>query len=274
MFGSGLLRAALRRTLRAAVASGAALCGIACGEAEPSQLDPDAISLDFARYYSDGPGAEERVFGLRFLGMPIVQNPMDLFVYQEILSEVRPDLVIESGTYAGGTALYFAVLLEQLRPQARVIAIDLRPRVQEHIDAIRPAAIRDRVRNLFARRIEVVTSNSVAPELGALLAERARGKQVLVTLDSCHNVDHVRRELELYAPLVSVGSYLIVQDTLTDRRPEWVERIATCPCYDRVGGPGLAVQEFLDVHPEFQVDRKREKLVITWNPSGYLKRVR
>lgn len=274
MSGPGPPRLARTRGLGIACAAAAALAGLACGEPDPSQLDPDAISLDFARYYSDGPGAEARVFGLHFLGLPIVQNPMDLFIYQEILAEVRPDFVIEAGTYSGGTALYFALLLEQLRPQARVIAIDLRPRVQEHIDAIRPPVIRDRVRAIFAKRIEVVTSNSIAPELAAQLAERTRGKQVLVTLDSCHNVDHVKQELELYAPLVSVGSYLIVQDTLTDRRPEWVERIATCPGYERVGGPGLAVQEFLDGHPEFEVDRSREKLLITWNPSGYLKRIR
>ena len=272
MFGLAAPRAArLRSSLAAAAATCAAL---ACREPEAGELDPDAISLDFARYYSDGPGADERVFGLRFLGLPIVQNPMDLFIYQEILAEVRPDFVIEAGTYSGGSALYFALLLEQLRPQARVIAIDLRPRVQEYLEEIRPPAIRERVRAIFARRIEVVTSDSTAPELGAELAQRTRGAKVLVTLDSCHNVDHVKKELELYAPLVSVGSYLIVQDTLADRRPEWLERIATCPGYERVGGPGLAVQEFLDGHPEFKVDRSREKLLITWNPSGYLKRVR
>ncbi len=274
MTGRGSSRPAWERALRRLFVGAATLASLACGERDVSQIDPDALALDFARYYSDGPGAEARVFGLRFLGLPIVQNPLDLFIYQEILWEVRPDFVIEAGTYAGGTALYLAVLLEQMRPQAKVIAIDLRPRIEEYVEAIRPPAIRDRIRGIFEKRIELVVSDSAAPELGAQLAERVGDKKVLVTLDSCHNVDHVRKELELYAPLVSPGSYLIVQDTLTDRRPEWVERIATCPGYERVGGPGLAVQEFLDAHPEFQADRSREKLLITWNPSGYLKRVR
>jgi cephalosporin hydroxylase len=198
---------------------------------------------------------------------------MDLFALQEILAELRPELVIQSGGSAGA-AFYVAHLLETLRPAAVVLFIDPNPRVAEQLAQIRPPPIRDRVRALFERRIEIIAARATAPELAATLIPRAQGKVTLAMLDSCHNVDHVKRELALLAPLVSLGSYVIVQDTLIDRRPEWISRRASCDGDVRAGGPLLAVQEFLDEHPEFQADRSREKLLTTWNPSGYLRRIR
>jgi cephalosporin hydroxylase len=233
----------------------------------------DDIASSFNRYYLEGPGAAKRIFGGKYLGVPLIQTPTDLWAFQELLTEIQPDFVIETGTYKGGTTLYFATLLDQLNPESKVITIDIEPQFAKPIEALAPA-LRQRVNALWQRRVEFIQSNSVDPKLIESLAARVKGKTVLVTLDSCHNVGHVLRELQLYAPLVSKGSYLVVQDTRHDDDPEWVKRWATCSGYDRVGGPGLAVDEFLRSNSDFKVDRERERFLLTWYPRGYLKRVR
>jgi len=251
------------------------LCPASCSPkgkrtAAPADCDPVA---SFNRHYLAGDGAEARIFGGRFLGVQTIQTPTDMWMIQEILTEVRPDLVIETGTYKGGASLFFAVVLEQLNPQAKVITIDIEPRLDESVAQL-PEPMREQVRALAQRRIEVIEGNSVDSAIVQTLAARAKGKVVLVTLDSCHAVEHVARELQLYGPLVSKGSYLIVQDTRHDDDPVWVRRWSVCPGYQRAGGPGLAVDEFLRGNADFQVDRGRERLLLTWNPRGYLRRVR
>ena len=121
--------------------------------------------------------------------------------------------------------------------------------------------------------VEAITSNSFDPSLIERLQERTRNKKVIVTLDSCHNYEHVLREMNLYAPLVSPGSYLVVQDTYLDDKEEWVELYATCPGYSVKGGPRKALHEFLKTTRDFTVDKSRERFLFTFYPSGYLKKV-
>ncbi len=241
---------------------------------EPPEIErsPDVVA-DFTRYYIDSD--PERIFAARFLGVPAFQNPADLWAMQEILAEVRPDFVVECGTGYGGSALFFALILQQVNPAGKVITIDLKPGIEGAVEALkdRPELYRQ-VQALLRQRVEVVTSDTLDPGLLSRLRRRLQGRRVIVTLDSCHNVDHVSREIEAYAPMVSVGGYLIVQDTIIDERPEWIARFGRCPGYTATGGPGLAVRRFLAERTDFVSDRSREKFLLTFYPAGYLRRIR
>lgn len=201
--------------------------------------------------------ARPGVHHLRWFGVPILKNPLDLFIYQEIITELAPALIVETGTAAGGSALYLASLCELLG-QGEVISIDVGPGGK-----FRPA-----VTNAPPdfHRITYLTGSSVDPKIVASVHARveAASGPVLAILDSDHTTAHVRAELEAYAPLVTPGSYVIVEDTNIGGHP--------VPS-DGEGGPWDAVEGFLKDHPEYERDRAREKLLVTFNPGGYLRRV-
>jgi cephalosporin hydroxylase len=183
-----------------------------------------------------------------WLGVPLWKNPLDLWVYQEIIWEVKPALIIETGTWRGGSAFYFASLLD-LIGDGKVITIDHSPGKgrPEH------------------PRVEYITGSSIAPEIFELVASRvaAADGPVLVILDSNHRQEHVAAELEKYPSWVTPGSYLIVEDTNINGHP-------VNPFFGP--GPMEAVNDFLPRHPEFEVDSTREKYMVTHNPRGYLRR--
>lgn len=183
-----------------------------------------------------------------WLGVPTWKCPFDLWIYQEIMYELRPDIVIESGTAFGGSALYLASLCDLLG-HGRVLTIDIEPRPG------RPAHA----------RIDYLLGSSTDPQIVATVRERLNGAQrVLVILDSDHHRDHVLAELRAYAPVVSVGSYLILEDTNIGH-----------PVPNPMGpGPMEAAIAFLHETDAFEIDRRREKLELTFNPRGYLRRVR
>jgi cephalosporin hydroxylase len=184
----------------------------------------------------------------KWLGAQALKNPLDLWVYQEIVYETRPDLIVETGTYRGGSALYLASLCD-LIGSGEVVSIDVeqaRPDYPPH----------DRITYLAGR-------SSTDPDVVADVRERAAGKRVLVILDSLHTQQHVEAELAVYAPLVPIGGYVIVEDSNIGR----IRR-------DLMPGPFQAIERFLAASNEFEVDAEREKFLITFNPSGYLRRVR
>jgi cephalosporin hydroxylase len=182
-----------------------------------------------------------------WLGTPVLKCPLDLWVEQEIIAEVRPSLIVELGTYRGGSALFFAQVCELLGT-GKVITIDSVPApVPEH------------------ERITYLTGSSVSLRL----VERVRAEidgtgPVLVILDSNHTRDHVLTELRLYAELVTIGSYLIVEDTNINGHPV---RPGCGP------GPTEAVEAFLHEDRRFVVDRSRERFLLTMHPGGFLRRV-
>jgi cephalosporin hydroxylase len=182
-----------------------------------------------------------------FLGVTTWKVPLDLWVYQELLTELRPGLIVETGTAHGGSALYLATLCEVLG-HGEVVSVDI-----GHWPD-RPAH----------PRLTYLTASSTDPRAVAQVAERAAGAAgVLVVLDSDHRRDHVLAELRAYAPLVSPGSYLVVEDTNVNGHP----------VYERFGpGPTEAVREFLAERDDFEVDRSREKFFLTFNPGGWLRR--
>ncbi len=182
-----------------------------------------------------------------WLGVPAQKTPSDLWIYQELLYELRPRVIIETGTAHGGSALYLASVCDLLR-RGEVISIDI------HDPGNRPRH----------PRITYVGGSSTAPEVFnrvvELLSER---EPVLVILDSDHAEEHVLAELRLYAPLVTPGSYLIVEDTNVNGKPVFP---------DHGPGPAEAVETFLAGNPGFTVDRGREKFLLTFNPGGFLRR--
>ena len=206
----------------------------------------------FHRLYYDGPEGEGRVHHrTRWMGVPCLKCPTDLMAYQEILFETRPALVVETGTHEGGSALFLAHMLDLLG-RGDVVTIDVLERPG------RPAH----------PRIRYVTGSSSDAELvGGLFRgdPNATDESRLVILDSDHSLTHVRRELALFAPHVPVGSYVVVEDSNVNGNP-------VLP--DFGPGPREAIEEFLAGHPEFEADSSREKFLMTFNPGGYLKRIR
>ena len=183
-----------------------------------------------------------------WLGVPIWQNVLDLWTIQETISEIRPALLIETGTHRGGSALFYAHLMDEL-DQGRVMTIDI---VDLHE--------RDHP------RVEFVHGSSTDPSV----AERARAAceqadgPVMVILDGNHSRDHVAAELEIYAPLVTPGSVLLSQDGIIDEL--WIFK------GDRPGPLG-ANRDFLAHHPEFEHDRERnERFGLTHHPLGWMRR--
>jgi cephalosporin hydroxylase len=199
--------------------------------------------------------ANPGTWNLRWLGIPTEQNPNDVWIIQEIIYEVKPDFIVETGTSRGGSAAIWAMIQREVNPAGRVITVDIKDSVDP---AVFPGSLRERV--------DFTIGNSVAPEMVSRIRERVRGKRVIVLLDSDHHRPHVLKELEAYSPLVSGGSYLIVQDTNINGNP--VTQVSY-PEY----GPMEAVQEFLARNPQFQSDASREKLLFTMHPKGFLKRV-
>lgn len=217
-------------------------------------------------------------YNYSWLGRPIIQYPQDMVAMQELIWEVQPDLIIETGIAHGGSLVFSASMLTLLdvcdatqakrpfdpRSSRRCVLgidIDIRPHNRSAIEA-----------HPMASRIQMIQGSSTDPSVVAQVRSIAREfSRVLVCLDSNHTHDHVLAELNAYADLTSVGSYCVVFDTLVEDTPK-----SMFP--DRPWGPGdnpkTAVREFLKGHPEFAIESGiQHKLMLTAAPDGYLKRV-
>ena len=218
-------------------------------------------------------------YNFSFLGRPIIQYPQDMVAMQELIWEVKPDLIIETGIAHGGSLIMSASMLALLdycyakergqvldpsRPHCKVLGIDI------DIRAHNLAAIET---HPMASLIQMIEGSSIAPEIiDQVRTVAANYSRVLVCLDSKHTHEHVLAELEAYAPLVCPGSYCCVFDTIIEDMPADMFP-------DRPWGPGnnpkTAVWEYLKSHPEFEIDKSiQNKLLITVAPDGYLRRVR
>lgn len=211
------------------------------------------------------------------LGRPIIQFPQDMVAMQELIWQIKPDLIIETGIAHGGSLIFSASMLALLdmcdaiasgtvidpkRSNRKVLGIDI------DIRAHNRAAIEA---HPMASRIQMIQGSSIAPEVIDQVRSIATNySRVLVCLDSNHTHDHVLAELEAYAPLTSISSYCVVFDTIIEDMPNDMFP-------DRPWGPGnnpkTAVREYLEKHPEFKIDKEiQNKLLITVAPDGYLKR--
>lgn len=190
----------------------------------------------------------------RWLGIRSEQAPTDNWSMQEIISEIHPDYIIETGTMNGGTTLFYASVLSLVNPDGKVITIDIAPQVE---DASKLP--------LWKQHVEMVVGSSTDSKVTDHVAQEVQGKKVLVTLDSLHTRDHVLKEMQIYSKLVSPGSYLVVQDTNLNGHP-------VSPNWGP--GPMEAVQDFLRMNDNFVPDPNREKFVLTFYPGGWLRRVK
>ena len=217
-------------------------------------------------------------YNYSWMGRPIIQYPQDMAAMQELVWQVKPDLIIETGIAHGGSLIMnasFLALLELAeaaengqvvdpkKPKRKVLGIDIdiRPHNLEAIKA-----------HPMSNRIDMIQGSSIAPEIINQVKEYSKAyKTILISLDSNHTHEHVLAELEAYAPLTSVNSYCVVFDGVVEDMPKELSG-------DRPWGPGnnpkTAVWEYLKSHSEFEIDKSvQNKLLITVAPDGYLKRI-
>ena len=184
---------------------------------------------------------------LSWFGYGLIKTAVDMWMYQELIVRRKPDVVVETGTYNGGSALYFAMLQDRLE-HGRVITID----------------IEDKPERPKHPRITYVTGSSVDADIVAQVHAAVGTSRAMVILDSDHSAAHVYEEILAYNPLVQVDDYLIVEDTDINGHPV---------CANHGPGPMEGLVRFLAETEAFQVDKDCERLLMTVNPSGYLRRV-
>jgi len=199
----------------------------------------------FHKFFYDAYLFESGWQNVKWMGETIMKCPFDLIVYQEIIFEKQPNIIIETGTQYGGSALFMANICD-LIGRGEVITVDKKVwgNPKKH----------DRITHL--------NGSSTDPDIFKTISSKIKpGDSVMVVLDSDHTEKHVLKELELYAPLVTRNQYCIVEDTNINGHP--VEP-------DFGAGPHEAVTKFLKTTNEFHIDKEREKFFVTFNPDGYL----
>jgi cephalosporin hydroxylase len=204
-----------------------------------------SITEQFHEQYYDS-GVWRNTF---WLGVETLKCPLDLWIYQEMIFDLRPRHIIECGTAAGGSALYLASLCDLLG-DGEVITIDVEER------AGRP--LHRRIKYLHGSSVD----QEVVDEIKALIKDAG---SVMVILDSDHRQEHVLNELHIYSEIVTAESYLIVEDTNVNGHPVFQLHGA---------GPMEAVEQFLRETDDFVADREREKFFLTFNPKGYLRKLK
>jgi cephalosporin hydroxylase len=215
----------------------------------PADGDEEITTAFFRQYY------RKRIHRTTYwFGVPIQQTPTDMWMIQQIIAELRPDFLIETGTFKGGSALYYASVVQGLGLPTRIITVDIENKLDR---ALEMAVFRDRVIPLVG--------DSIGPDTVRRIGDIVGGRPAMVLLDSWHRKDHVLKELEMYAAFVPVGGYMIVFDTDLNGHP-------VRPEYGP--GPMEAVEEFLKTDGRFVSDAARERFLLTMCPKGYLKRIR
>lgn len=211
-----------------------------------TEVDPEVVTLEdekvihaFNKLYQRMP--KRTWMSTTWRGVQVAKPPTDLWMYQEIIFQNKPELIIETGTFAGGSARYFADLMHPWG--GKVVTVDTTAmgwaKKQDH-----PA-------------IDFLVGSSLDPVTISKIRHLARAAgSVMVVLDSLHTKDHVLQEMKIYGPLVTSGQYMVVEDTVT------------------IGEPVEAIEEFLETNPEFEVDEGRDKFFLSFSLGGFLKKVK
>jgi cephalosporin hydroxylase len=212
-------------------------------------MDHQKLIREFNILYYHGIDNVPLYLTTSWLGVPTLKCPLDTWIYQEILHRTRPEVIVELGVYYGGSTLFLASICDLLQ-SGTILACDIDlskvyPEVRQH------------------PRICLFEGNSVDPAVVAEIERSCAGKRTMVILDSDHSEMHVLEELRTYSRLVTPGCYLICEDTNINGHPAFP---------DFGPGPYEAVQKFLLENPDWQCDPECERLLVTFNPNGYLKK--
>ncbi len=203
-------------------------------------------------------------YNFTWMGRPIIQYPQDMIAMQEIIWEIKPDLIIETGIAHGGSLIYYASLLELIgNGEVLGIDIDIRQHNRKEIE-----------KHPMFKRIKMIEGSSIDEVIVDKVKEIADGnKKIVVCLDSNHTHEHVLNELKYYSPLVSVNSYIIVFDTIVEDLPEGY--FSQKRPWGIGNNPRTAVDEFLKNNDNFIIDKSIDnKLLISVTPRGYLKKIK
>ena len=200
-------------------------------------------------------------YNFTWMGRPIIQFPQDIMAMQEIIWEVKPDLIIETGIAHGGSLILYASMLELIGGDGEILGVDIDIRQHNRVEI--------ESHSMF-KRIAMIEGSSIDEKTAQKVYDFAEGKNtVLVLLDSNHTHDHVLKELQLYSSLVTKNSYLVVFDTLIEDMPD---NLFQDRPWGKGNNPKTAVWEFLKTNKRFEIDKNIEaKLLITVAPDGYLK---
>jgi cephalosporin hydroxylase len=203
-------------------------------------------------------------YNFTWLGLPIIQFPQDIIGMQEIIWQVKPKLIIETGIAHGGSLIFYASMLELVAGGGKVLGIDIDIRAHNRVEI---------EKHPMFKRITMIEGSSIDETVARQVHDFAKeAKPVLVVLDSHHSHAHVLRELEIYSPLVTKGSYLVVLDTIIEDMPG--DCFPNRP-WGKGNNPKTAVHEFLRSNDRFVVDKDMQnKLLITVAPEGYLRCVK
>ena len=242
----------------------------------PNYQKDDAILMSAKQFFMES--VEEKYsYNFEWFGRPIIQYPQDMIAMQELIWQIQPDLIIETGIAHGGSLIMSASMLTLLdycdavknseivdpaQPRRKVLGVDIDIRAHNRV-AIEA--------HPMANRIEMIQGSSIAPEIIAQVHQAAKGKsRILVCLDSNHSKEHVLAELHAYAPLVTAGSYCVVFDTVIEDLPLDSNRD-----WGPGNSPKSAVHEYLKTNSDFQIDLKIDKkLQISVAPNGYLRKIK
>jgi cephalosporin hydroxylase len=246
-------------------------------EQEIKEMSEDVELISLSHEWICRANNKKYSYHFEWMGRPIIQYPQDIVAVQELIWKIKPDLIIETGIAHGGSIIFSASMLAQLdmcdaidaevkfdpKKSSRLVIgldIDIRSHNRKEIE-----------NHPMSSRIKMIQGSSVDPTIVEKVKSIAANyEKILVFLDSNHTHEHVLEELKAYAPLVSVGSYCIVFDTIIDDFPR--DCISNRP-WGAENNPKTALKEYLKSHPEFTIDdRIDSKLLISVAPKGYLLR--
>lgn len=228
---------------------------------EIQRMGEDETFRLLSRAWMDEANARRYSYHFEWMGRPIIQYPQDIVAMQEIVWQIKPDLIIETGIAHGGSLVLYASLLSLLgRGEVVGIDIDIRPHNRKAIEE-----------HPMSSRIRLIQGSSIDQDVVSRVSSIALGQRTLVVLDSNHTHDHALAELRAYAPLVSLGSYCVVMDTVVEDLPA---NASNDRPWGRGNNPKTAVAAYLLEDKRFQIDRSiQNKLGFTVAPDGYLKRI-
>lgn len=226
-----------------------------------SDQGADREVLQLGNQFLEKTGKYKYTYNFKWMGRPIIQFPQDMVAMQEIIWEMKPDLIVETGIAHGGSLVYYASILELIGGEGEVLGIDIDIRDHNRVEI---------EKHPMFKRINMLEGSSVDEIIVNQVFKYAEAKKnILVCLDSMHSHSHVLKELEYYSPLVKKNGYLVVYDTAIEDMP-----IGSYPDrpWDKGDNPKTAVWKFLENNDRFEIDKSIEnKLVITVAPDGYLR---